>query len=113
MNNLSSIINSIVHSYWPNFIDAHHSVLEINRESIDFEFNVRDIIKEECVEFPLQGQEILYGFCGWLTTRPQRTVMSCRDECSVIVDLIAEFSKVNELAGCRYKWERHLIRPKE
>ena len=61
----------------------------------------------------LEGEEILYGFCGWLTTRDKRTVMSSGDDCGCIADLVKEFSEVNKLSECRDGWNKILIHPKK
>ena len=61
----------------------------------------------------LSGSEAIFGFCGWLTTRKDKTIMSSKDECSVIADLIDQFCKENNLTEPRDKWEDRLTHPKE
>ena len=62
----------------------------------------------------LNGSESLYGFCGWLTTRKEKTVMSSsNDDCVSIVLLVDEFCKANNLTEPREKWGDNLTHPKE
>ncbi len=55
--------------------------------------------------------EALYGFCGWLTTREERIVMSASDDAGVVAELIKEFSEANDLAEPRPGWEKCFISP--
>jgi hypothetical protein len=59
----------------------------------------------------LTAAEALYGFCAWLTTRDERTVMSASDDAAPIPQLIAEFCKVNDLKEPREDWHEGLIHP--
>ena len=59
----------------------------------------------------LSGSEALYGFCGWLTTRKDETVMSEKHDCAIIADLIREFSDTNELDEPRDDWADELTHP--
>ena len=61
----------------------------------------------------LTGSEAVFGFCGWLTTRKEKTVMSASDDCAVIADLVKKFCAVNNLAEPKKGWEKLLIHPKE
>ncbi len=72
--------------------------------------NRRDLAFEQ-VEI-LSASEALYGFAGWLTSRPERTVMSSKDDAAIIADLVHEFCKVNDLSELRSGWEKVLIHPK-
>jgi len=45
----------------------------------------------------MTAHDALYGFCGWLTTRKERTVMSSSDNCAPIVELIKEFCDNNNI----------------
>jgi len=45
----------------------------------------------------LSGSEALFGFCGWLTTREEETIMSSSNDCSPVVDLISRFCAENSL----------------
>jgi hypothetical protein len=54
----------------------------------------------------LNASEALYGFCGWLTTREERTVMSATDDAGKIAELVKEFSEANELDEPRPGWEK-------
>ena len=59
----------------------------------------------------LSGSEALYGFVAWLTAREELTVMSMRHDAAIIVDLIAEFCKTNNLPDPRDGWEKDLVHP--
>lgn len=59
----------------------------------------------------LTASEALYGFCGWLTSRKEETIMSGHHECGVIADLVKEFCNVNQLEEPRSGWAEHLIHP--
>jgi len=39
----------------------------------------------------LSAFDALYLFCGWLTTRKEKTIMSSSDDCANIARLIKEF----------------------
>lgn len=58
----------------------------------------------------LSGSEALYGFCGWLSTRPEKFVMSDTDDCSVVAETIEKFCKINNLTEPRQDWSRALKR---
>ena len=60
----------------------------------------------------LNGIEAVYGFCGWLTTRKEKTVMSSSDDAACIADLIEEFRKANGLPEPRDNWAADLTHPK-
>jgi hypothetical protein len=60
----------------------------------------------------LSASEALFGFVGWLTTRPEQTVMSRTDDCAPIVELIGQFCDENALTDPRDGWENNLIHPK-
>ena len=57
------------------------------------------------MSYQLNASEALYAFCGALTTRKERTVMSSTDDAAKIADLIAEFCKLNDLDKPREGWE--------
>ena len=61
----------------------------------------------------LTGSEAIYGFCGWLTTREERTVMSSRDDAALIVDLIKTFCDENKLREPRENYTDYLTHPRE
>ena len=65
------------------------------------------IMKEE-----LTPSEALYGFCGWLTSRKPKTVMSSKHDAAIIADLIDQFCKVNNLTEPQYGWSDKLTQPK-
>ena len=68
-------------------------------------FNVTDL-KE------MTGSEAVFGFCAWLTTRKEKTVMSSKHDSAIIVNLIKEFCEVNKLIDPRHNWTDNLIHPK-
>lgn len=45
----------------------------------------------------LTASEALYGFCGWLISRQEKTVMSSTDDASPIPPLIERFCNGNAL----------------
>lgn len=59
----------------------------------------------------LSGSEAIYGFCAWLTTREEQTVMSATDDSAPIPPLIAEFCEVNELTPPRDNYADYLTMP--
>lgn len=60
----------------------------------------------------MSGSESVYGFCGWLTSRDKKTIMSSTDDAGVIADLIDMFVKTNKLSEPKDGWEKNLIHPK-
>jgi len=65
------------------------------------------------MEDKLTGSEAIFGFCGWLTTRKEKTIMSTSDDAAPIVELISKFCKENKLSDPRENWEKNLSHPKE
>uniref|UniRef100_A0A6H1ZER3 Uncharacterized protein n=1 Tax=viral metagenome TaxID=1070528 RepID=A0A6H1ZER3_9ZZZZ len=59
----------------------------------------------------LSASEALFGFCAWLTCRPEPTVMSSSDDAAPIVELIRLFCDTNKLAEPKEGWEKNLIHP--
>ena len=59
----------------------------------------------------LSASEALFGFCGWLTSRKPRTIMSSTDDVAPIARLVQEFCNINGLAEPRDGWEERLIHP--
>lgn len=57
----------------------------------------------------LSGSEAIFGFCGWLTTRKEKTVMSSSDDCAPIVELITEFINTQKLPEPSHHWEKKLV----
>ncbi len=61
----------------------------------------------------LSGSEAIYGFCGWLTCRKERTIMGSSEECAMIPDLIEKFCKANNLENPSENWHAILVHPIE
>jgi hypothetical protein len=61
----------------------------------------------------LSASEAVFGFCGWLTSRDKKTIMSSKNDAAVIVDLVAKFCQTNKFENPREGWEKILIHPKE
>lgn len=61
----------------------------------------------------MNASEALYGFCGWLTSRKEKTIMSSSDDAAIIADLVNKFCEENNLSPPREDWEKNLIHPKE
>jgi hypothetical protein len=59
----------------------------------------------------LTAAEAVFGFAGWLTSRPEKTVMSSADDAACIARLCGQFTKENGLAEPRDRWENNLIHP--
>lgn len=60
----------------------------------------------------LSASEALYGFCGWLTSLKEKTIMSSSGDCAEIVEKIQEFIQTNSLQPPREGWDKKLIHPK-
>jgi len=61
----------------------------------------------------LTASEAVFGFCAWLTTRKEVTIMSDTADASPIVELIKKFCDTNKLEEPRSDWHKTLIHPKE
>lgn len=61
----------------------------------------------------LIASEALYGFCAWLTTRKEKTIMSSVDDAAVIASLVDTYCKTNELEVPRSDWYKKIVFPKE
>lgn len=61
----------------------------------------------------MNASEAIYGFCGWLTSREEKTVMSSGDDCAPIADLIEKFCNTNNLEDVTDDWLNNLTIPKE
>lgn len=59
----------------------------------------------------LEGSEILYGFCAWLTSRKEITVMSVNDDAACISDLIDRFCEANGIDDPKAEWKENLLYP--
>ena len=60
----------------------------------------------------LSGSESLFGFCAWLTTNKEKTVMGAKNDCAPIADLVKQFCDTNKIADPRDNWDKLLIHPK-
>lgn len=61
----------------------------------------------------LSASEALYGFCGWLTTRPIPVTMGAANDCAVVASLVQEFCDTNNLPVPRDEWPKRCKHPKE
>lgn len=59
----------------------------------------------------LIASEALYGFCVWLTTRKEKTIMSSTDDTAPVSLLVKKFCKENNLAEPRNGWSSNLVFP--
>jgi len=59
----------------------------------------------------VSSSEALFGFCGWLTAREQKTVMSSKHDAAPIVELISQFCETNKLPEPKDGWENNLKHP--
>jgi uncharacterized protein (DUF1919 family) len=53
----------------------------------------------------LNASEALFAFCGALTSREEKTVMSAKHDAGKVADLIKEFCELNDLDEPREGWE--------
>ncbi len=72
-------------------------------------FKALDELFDKSLE--LTASEAIYGFCGWLTTRKTKTIMSASNNAAVIADLVKVFCNVNNLSNPRDGWEKNLTHP--
>ena len=59
----------------------------------------------------LTASEALYGFTGWLTTRPESVTASASHDAVIWAELVDEFCKTNFLAEPREGWNKNLTHP--
>ena len=61
----------------------------------------------------LKGSEALFGFCGWLTTREEVTIMSSKNDAAGIADLIKLFCDTQrpKLSDPEDGWDKWLRQP--
>ena len=59
----------------------------------------------------MTASEAIYGFCAWLTTRDEQTVMSATDDSAPIPPFIKEFCEVNGLDEPRENYTDYLTHP--
>jgi len=65
------------------------------------------------MNYKLSASEALYGFCGWLTARKEKTVMSSDDNTGCVAALVEKFCEVNDLEDPREDWVDFLKHPKD
>jgi hypothetical protein len=72
----------------------------------------KDLMKqfEQEQKEKLSASEAVYGFCSWLTTRDEKTVMSGSDDMAIIADRIKRFCEANYLQDPRDGWQNNLVR---
>ena len=61
----------------------------------------------------ISAVEALFGFCGWLTTRPKIIKMGKTENCAPVADLIDKYSKANKLKPPRENFSDYLKTVKE
>jgi len=59
----------------------------------------------------MTASEALFGFCGWLTTREEKTVMSASNNAGCVAELIKQFCDTNKLTEPRSEWDKRLTHP--
>jgi hypothetical protein len=59
----------------------------------------------------LTASEAIFGFCGWLSGRKEKTIISSSDDMAPIADLVTVFCKENHLQEPRPGWDNNLIHP--
>lgn len=45
----------------------------------------------------MNGQEAIFGFAAWLTTRPNEVKMGSNNECGIVADLCGQWCEKNNL----------------
>ena len=70
--------------------------------------SLKSLIKQS-----MNRSQRLFGFCGWLTTRPEATVMRSSAECGGIANKIRQFIQTNDLPEVRDDWTDELTHPKQ
>lgn len=78
---------------------------------------LKEILKKKTEEIKelqeeLNASEAIYAFCGWLTCRDERTIMSSKDDAAIIAELIKRFCDTNNLKEPRTGWEKKFEHPK-
>lgn len=61
----------------------------------------------------LTASEAIFGFCGWLTAREEKTIMSNSNDWVPIADLIDLFCQANGLPIPEKEWCLNFIVPNE
>ncbi len=87
-----------------NWLCADNINIALSTHCKNTKFQVKEL-KE------MTGSEAVFGFCAWLTTRKEKTVMSSKNNCAKIADLIKEFCEVNKLNDPRDEWTNFLTHP--
>lgn len=59
----------------------------------------------------LSPSEALYGFVGWLSARPRKTVLAYNRNAAVACELVDEFCKANKLKAPSKDWNKKLVTP--
>jgi len=75
------------------------------------DLDVNKDMEVEMVKRTMTASEALFGFCGWLTSRKEKTVMSSTDEAGTAVELIEKFMDANNLPMPTDGWEKNLVHP--
>lgn len=57
------------------------------------------------------ASEAIFGFVGWLSCRKEKTVISSKDNCAPLADLIKQFCATNKLKEPRENWQKRLTHP--
>ena len=65
------------------------------------------------LEAQLSGSEAIFGFCAWLTTRKEQTIMGSTDDAAPIVQLIGTFCDDNALPDPRDNYTDYLTIPED
>ena len=69
------------------------------------------LVLEAPLNKTLSPSEAIYGFCAWLTTRDEKTIMSASDDAAPVCDLINQFCKENKLKEPCENWATNLVHP--
>jgi len=53
--------------------------------------------------------EAIFAFAGWLTSRPERTILSAQDDAAPVLSLIDAFCTRHKLDDPRPGWDRAIV----
>jgi len=56
----------------------------------------------------MTASEALYSFCGWLTSREDKTIMSSKSNCAPVAERVGEFIDNNKLSQPRDSWCKNI-----
>ena len=95
------------------FSIQHDLLMNPEKRAVGLEWIKKQTKDNKMDNKTLNASEAVFGFCGWLTKRNKKTVMSNTDDAAVIANLAGDFCEANKLPKIRDHWHKNLIHPKE